>query len=792
MCRLCFLTFIALLFHIVLDGQDNTVYPGADEKTPSRAQYFSWINNCNEGTTEKQTMINLDFFQWLKDEYGMQLDIYAFDAGAIDGKRFYGSVQSDRFKKQFPNHFDKIYSKTKDMGVRLGIWGGPDGFGDTPQEEADRIEQMVSLARDYDFELFKFDGVCGQLREEKQNAFIEMMSQVRKYSPDLILLNHRLNLGKGLPHATTFLWEGNETYIDVHMANTVTAPHHRAAALDRGHTPDNKRLTEDHGVCLSSCLDRWDDELILQAFNRNLILAPQIYANPWFLKDREFAKLANIYNLHRKYRDILVDGKPLPEGYGPNAMSRGNGEQRLLTLTNLSWETKLIQVRLDEEIGLNDIGTVQVRSYHPSESILGNYAHGQVIELEVLPFRSALFYIGKAFEEDVHIVGIDYQTIKENNQEKEIKILCNPAGSNRADIKINIDHEEVSVDGKIKHRRKYNGINFPLSYKINKTPYHDSLGPFQVSSLISDADALYEATVFAADNNALEVRSIERSGWSDIPQVRAAQEAFFEQKTFTEKGIWDKNLFDKDTLTGFAINRKWNVEQRVNGGCLRINLGEIVELDQLIIKLANEYDMQPQLISEGNWIETSVDLINWTRETYITELTSKINLSKPVRYIRIPYAPQRIVEITGTKNGEEVSTEKWQASNLFAHANTMVPHKIWKKQIKLKNVHVRSYLCIALEGKHGVEGAYVAAKIDGKYLGCPDRAVSYPSNTWEYVNAKRDANYTYYLPITNFMLKKKIELYVMGYDEENLDFKPKLYITTSEIPYEEKTLIIKK
>ncbi len=32
----------------------------------------------------------------------MQLDIYAFDAGAIDGKRFYGSVKSKRFKRQFP------------------------------------------------------------------------------------------------------------------------------------------------------------------------------------------------------------------------------------------------------------------------------------------------------------------------------------------------------------------------------------------------------------------------------------------------------------------------------------------------------------------------------------------------------------------------------------------------------------------------------------------------------------------------------------------------------------------
>ncbi len=63
------------------------VFPGADESTPSLAQYFSWINNTNEGATEEQTLINLRFFEWLHDEFGMQLDIYAWDAGNIDGKK---------------------------------------------------------------------------------------------------------------------------------------------------------------------------------------------------------------------------------------------------------------------------------------------------------------------------------------------------------------------------------------------------------------------------------------------------------------------------------------------------------------------------------------------------------------------------------------------------------------------------------------------------------------------------------------------------------------------------------
>ena len=65
---------ILLSVSLIVNAQEK-IFPGADEKTPSRAQYFSWINNTNEGADETHTMINLDFFAWLKSEYGMQLDI---------------------------------------------------------------------------------------------------------------------------------------------------------------------------------------------------------------------------------------------------------------------------------------------------------------------------------------------------------------------------------------------------------------------------------------------------------------------------------------------------------------------------------------------------------------------------------------------------------------------------------------------------------------------------------------------------------------------------------------------
>ena len=159
-----YIFFLLLFVNNGFSQSSNKVFPGANEKTPARSEYFSWINNTNEGTTEKQTLSNLNFFQFLHDEYGMVLDIYAFDAGAIDGAGYYGSTLSTKFKNQFPNGLLGLANKSVKMGTRFGIWGGPDGFGNTPEDEKRRQEMMVSLCRDYRFELFKFDAVCGDLR----------------------------------------------------------------------------------------------------------------------------------------------------------------------------------------------------------------------------------------------------------------------------------------------------------------------------------------------------------------------------------------------------------------------------------------------------------------------------------------------------------------------------------------------------------------------------------------------------------------------------------------------------
>ncbi len=95
----------------------------------------------------------------------MQLDCYAFDAGNLDMQGEHGSTDSQKFKTEFPDGFGRIAAKTKAIGCRLGMWAGPDGFGDTPEEEQQRSDMMVRLCRDDQFALRGASGSCEGPRE---------------------------------------------------------------------------------------------------------------------------------------------------------------------------------------------------------------------------------------------------------------------------------------------------------------------------------------------------------------------------------------------------------------------------------------------------------------------------------------------------------------------------------------------------------------------------------------------------------------------------------------------------
>jgi hypothetical protein len=804
----CFV-LVALLSSDLLRTQ-NTTFPqaGADSRTPSRSHYFDWINSQYEGTTEGQTLLNLEFFGWLHDRFGMRLDIYSLDVGNIDDGPYtagvgrlipfhYGSLESKEFREQFPNGFGPVVERAASFGCRLGLWMGPDGFGTTPEDERDRKDLLVTLCRDYNFHLFKLDGVAGPFRREKTGVLIETLKKCREYTPDLIVSSHRVDFGEAEPYITHHLWEGEETYVDVFINNRSTAPHHRAGSLERKLTLDLDRMYEDHGVCFSSCLDYWDDELILQAFNRSLILAPQIYGNPWFLRDDEYPRFARIFNLHRKYRDILVEGIRLPDSrYGPYAMSRGNGRIRLISLRNLSWEPRTYTVGLDASLGLAPAEDLEVKQYHPTERVLGILPWGGSIPIRVDPFRTCLLKISSDPGDELNIYGCDYEVIRDVPGEPvRIRLLGEPGLKTRMSLAPGPhSFQKGFVAGKeysLPQLEEGLDITFP-GVKLRNN-YHRKLGePVLLSAVPPDAEALFESTCFAADNNALEVRCIQRSGPTEISQVQACREAFFNKPMFINRGIWDRNLFDGDLSTFFIA--------RLEDKTFRLDMGEHLSLDSIVIRIRDrqEYDLNPAMnsFSEEASAEVSSDLVHWdpvqldsTGKGTIARI--RLDPARPVRFLRITGPPRRIAEIEAYSDGKEVDRALWRASNLFGGYGSNPAVKAWGFSFTPNEIPADTYLAAALNGTHGNEGAYAALRIGDEYVGASDRAVSFPSNTWEYFNVESDRDYTYYFPMTPDYVGREVEVVILGLKDGVAEFRPEVWITAYPAPFQGMLLELK-
>lgn len=768
---------------------------GSDEKSPSKSQYFSWVNSTNEGSTEAQTLANLGYFAWLKEAYGMQLDIYAWDAGNLDGSaETYQTLDSPKLRAQYPNGYAPIAEAAKKIGTKLGVWCGPDGFGETEEDAEKRKELMVSLCRDYNFGLFKIDGVCSQLRPEKQKYFVEMMKECRKYSPELVLLNHRLELGIGNPYATTFLWNGQETYVDVFVGSSVCAPHNRAYLFFRGNVPELQRLSEDHGVCISSCVDYYEDDLIYQAFGRCLILAPEIYGNPWLMRDDEHAHLARIFNLHRSYRDILVNGMLLPEQYGPSSVARGSGKVRFITTGNPSWSRKSVKINLNGEIGLERCGKVQVSVHHPYERLVGIFDYGDNVEVEMAAFRACLIEVSAVEEARPMLTGCEYEVLHETDGRiDKVKV-------------IHVFDEIGTTDGSavpaaLKGAEKFdNTIAEPKKLAVS-----------EVCDVPENPEQLVETATFGMNMDSLESRELLRSGETEIPQVKAARDAFFGQATYKLRGCESRFAFDgKDDTFFDGVSKTFFGGFRMDGGCLRVDFGDTYDADLIMLEYFDidedmDYEVKRQVLTGKG--DVSGDLAEW-RDVFIEKLetvrheTADILIhnvhnivqrdgtrrrvyygaGKSVRYFRLPKPINRIYKIALIKDGCELELKSPHVNNLlpsYRDRDGVCAAQVTTVSVKPEDWRKDCYLAVGIDGEHGVEGAYAVAEIDGKYISFPRRSPSYNANIWECYAAfamAAEKCYTYFLPVTEDMIGKDIKIHTLFMNEGKTDMDTVVYL----------------
>jgi hypothetical protein len=503
-----------------------------------------------------------------------------------------------------------------------------------------------------------------------------------------------------------------------------------------------------------------------------------------------------LFNLHRRYREILVKGMALPEKtYGPNAVSRGDGTTRFLTLSNLTWDPVSYEIRLDESIGLTSGGEVTVVQFHPAERLVGRFPSGRTAVIDVLPFRTSLVMATASPLRETVLAGSDYEIVRDvPGRDVRIKILGFPGS--RASVSVLAGGAAFSgarLDGRDVPdlaRGRSVEIRFPGTSPIR--PWHRKLADLQPSPIPANAEALYEATCFAADNNALEVRSLERSGPTAVLQVQEARDAFLHQPAFAQRGIWDRFLFDGDPATAFNVNHR---QRDFPDGALRIDFGRPSEVDELIVRLTDAQAVAEFLARGEPAAEASADLATWSPAVLSSSGDGlRIALAGNVRfrYVRLARAPEKILEIEAARGGVPVDRSGWRASNLFGLYAKTPAVKAWRGSFVLDEAAKGSYLVIPVAGRHGREGATAALRIDGRLVGALDRCPAFPTNVWEFRVQPRDADYTFYVPVTRDMVGRTIEASVLGLNKDLLDLKPEAWITAYPIPYVAKELVLRR
>jgi hypothetical protein len=316
-----------------------------------------------------------------------------------------------------------------------------------------------------------------------------------------------------------------------------------------------------------------------------------------------------------------------------------------------------------------------------------------------------------------------------------------------------------------------------------RQPWHRKLADLTPTELPADWHGLYEATIFAADNNALELRSLARSGPSKIPAVQKARREFLDQSLMKARALSDQFVFDGDPSTVLDVFVR-NKDLRISDGCLRVDFAKPVTFDRIAI---HTQALDSTLIrNERLGAQFSRDLTNWAPSEEAIVRGETLTLFPPAgewRYFRMQLAPERITEIEASKGGTKLPRDGWRASNLFAHPDAVPTVRAWSAKVTVHEITPTSYLCVAVEGEHGIEGCYAALRVGNRLIGSPDRAASYPSNAWEYPARPRKSGYTYFFPLDDSMVGKSIEVVLLGMKGGGENLQPSVWLTARDLPF---------
>ena len=397
--------------------------------------------------TEENCLALIETFRSkLYAPYGESFDTFTIDDG-WDNKDSLWKIRTDRF----PRGFTPLVDELKKMNAELGLWlspssgyshapwGAKNGYEHNsnpwflcqsgPKYRRDIVPVVTGLGRRYDMAFFKFDGfsaTCeatghGHLagdyaREANVDAYIELLSAVRKVRPDVFL-----DPTCGMWLSPWWLEYADSIWGSVsgdYPAIVVPAPVIRDSATGTRDAIFRQRCREhpgyppaaiEHLGVIVITPEKWEDNAMIVLGRGCRLLT--LYINPEFFKrpDRDWAFLASMlkwvrHNAATLAHTELILGDPMkrePYGYAHFAGDRG-----IVALRNPFIEPRKVAVKLDETSGWKKPASkggegrpsrYVARIVYPRHLVLpGRLAHGDALDLELQGYETVIVQIDPA------------------------------------------------------------------------------------------------------------------------------------------------------------------------------------------------------------------------------------------------------------------------------------------------------------------------------------------------------------------------------------------------------------
>jgi hypothetical protein len=718
------------------------------------------------------------------------------------------------FLSRFPSGLGPIAAASAGLGMRLGLWIGPDGFGETPESMAARRGQLVSWVKDFNTGLFKLDTVVSALEhkdkyilEKKYQSLVDALAEARRLDPKFVAINHRIN---NSPYMLTItdclLWRGQETYIDVHISNRSASLYNRDCSIGRELFKTPFRQFEDHGICFNTCLEKWEDDLVAQAFGRASVLSPEMYGTFFFLGDADYPRLARLIHLHKRLEPLLKTSFPLPGG----DIAHADGASSLVLIRNMSWEPVVKTVLLDASIGLEakSGAPLVVRQRHPYEQLIKASGEGAVaggtLSVELDPFSLKLIQVDTKPPAEPLVAGAPYEIVPgPGDGSFGVKLLGRPGQKTEVALRSFGDRPVRTAAGiPVPTGEKPWRVRFPGAPPAG--PSFARLADFRDDpSAFADGERMAELAKFTLDDDALEIREMVRLRRepSNLAEIEACR-AYMWDKVVAAEGTY-RNAFDGDPDTrwsdGFPRRSPFTgspAAYRSETSLWRIDLGRPTDLARLELRVVRRTDAA---FLEA--VETSSDLTTWTRAGGLSlaaadgippsgELRQRgktvkifdvdagdktpVSISVPLagglcRYVRIRGRNFGVAEILGYDGGGRLLDRgAWKATNFLGE--TPAPRRVLTaSHVPSEAAPGREYAIAVTAGParfDPVDGVYVVAVVDGRPVIPRHRAPSYPYHNYEWTSGSpKLAGMTFRLPIDPAWKGKTVEFRVMMFGD---------------------------